>query len=114
MALEKLLIGNRIRLIREEFFEESRKDFAERCDLNERYIGQLERGEFLLSMSCLDKISMATGVDTDFILYGKTGKDKFKIKDNLKRIIENADKEEKKMINKKILTVRNFVNKQNR
>ena len=56
MALEKLLIGNRIRLIREEFFEESRKDFAERCDLNERYIGQLERGEFLLSMSCLDKI----------------------------------------------------------
>ena len=76
--------------------------------------GQLERGEFLLSMSCLDKISMATGVDTDFILYGKTGKDKFKIKDNLKRIIENADKEEIKMIYRIVLTVRNFVNKQNR
>lgn len=111
MALEKILIGNRIRLIREEIFEESRKEFANRCDLNERYVGQLERGEFLLSMSCLDKISVATGIDADFILYGKGEKNKFKIKEHLIKIIENANKDELKMIYRVVLTIKNYVNK---
>ena len=71
MALDKVLIGARIRKIREELFCESRVDFARRCNLTERHIGQLERGEFLISLPSLDNIITATGVDTDFILYGK-------------------------------------------
>lgn len=56
MALDKVLIGARIRKIREELFCESRVDFARRCNLTERHIGQLERGEFLISLPSLDNI----------------------------------------------------------
>ena len=68
MALDKILIGTRIRKIREEIFEETRERFAKRCDLTERHIGQLERGDFLLSIQTLDKIAIATGIDADYIL----------------------------------------------
>lgn len=111
MALEKLLIGNRIRQIREETFEESRKEFANRCDLTERYIGQLERGEFLLSMANLDKISTATGFDTDYILYGKTENKRQKMKENLISIIKKADNEQVKMLYKCITTIMSYINK---
>lgn len=50
MALDKILIGDRIRKIRADTFDESRKDFAKRCDLTERHIAQIERGEFLVSL----------------------------------------------------------------
>lgn len=58
MALDKVLIGDRIRYIRENIFVESRKNFANRCDLNERYVGQLERGEFLLSLEVLINVNI--------------------------------------------------------
>ena len=108
MALDKVLIGVRIRNIRENIFEESRKDFANRCDLNERYIGQLERGEFLLSLQVLDKISVSTGIDTNYILYGKGKNNNLRIKDNLMEIIENADKEELKVYYKCIVAIKKF------
>lgn len=109
MALDKVMIGTRIRKIREEFFEESRKDFAKRCNLTERYIGQLERGEFLVSLPTLDKIISATGIDTDFILYGKGENSKLKIKETLETLIDRADKEELKMYYKCITTIKSYV-----
>lgn len=111
MALDKVLIGARIRDIRENVFEESRKDFANRCDLNERYVGQLERGEFLLSLQVLDKISISTGIDTSYILYGKGKSNNLKIKDSLVDIIENADKEELKVYYKCIIAIKKFKDK---
>lgn len=111
MALDKLLIGNRVRRIREELFEESRNDFAKRCNLTERHIGQIERGEFLVSLPTLDKISSASGIDTDFILYGKGENDKLKIKKSLEAIIARADKEELKMFYKCITTINSYVSK---
>lgn len=113
MALEKLLIGTRIRRIREETLEESRKEFANRCGLTERYIGQIERGEFLLSMENLDKISIATGFDTDYILYGKENTKRKKLRNNLINIIEKADEEQIKMLYKCITTIIGYVNKNN-
>lgn len=38
MALDKIVIGARIRKIREEIFEESREQFGKRCDLTERHV----------------------------------------------------------------------------
>lgn len=38
MALDKIIIGARIRRIREEVFEETREHFGKRCDLSERHI----------------------------------------------------------------------------
>lgn len=111
MALDKILIGNRIRKFREETFEESRKEFAIRCNLTERYIGQIERGEFLLSLTNLDKISDATGIDTDYILYGKGENNNLKIKENLTNIIDRADKDEIKAIYKCVSTIKGYLNK---
>lgn len=59
MALDKIVIGARVRKIREEFFEESRDKFSKRCNLTERHIGQIERGDFLVSLNALDCISSA-------------------------------------------------------
>ena len=91
MALDKLLIGERIRKIREEIFHETRKIFAKRCDLSERCIGQIERGEFLLSLQTLNKIAAATGIDTDYILYGKNFDDTTGIKQALHSIVDRSD-----------------------
>ena len=43
MTLDPLLIGTRIRKIREEEYNETRTDFANRCGLTETHIGQIER-----------------------------------------------------------------------
>ncbi len=114
MALEKLLIGDRIRLIREDVFEDSRKEFANRCDLNERYVGQLERGEFLLSLKALDKISVSTGTDADYILYGnrkRNIKHKSKMRENLIHYIENAEMDEIKVIYNSVFSIVSYMNK---
>lgn len=111
MALDKVLIGARIRKIREELLEESRNDFAKRCNLTERHIGQIERGDFLLSLPTLDKIASSTGIDTDFILYGKGENNKLKIKETLETLIDRADKEELKMYYKCITTIKSYVTK---
>ena len=76
MALDKVIIGSRIKKIREDIFEESRNQFGKRCNLTERHIGQIERGDFLISLQSLDLIASATGLDVDYILYGKTEENK--------------------------------------
>lgn len=94
MALDKIMIGERVREIREETFEETRAEFAKRCGLTDRYIGQIERGEFLISLPSLDRISSATGIDTDYILYGKGKKDKSTMRRALHNIIDKLNKDE--------------------
>jgi len=111
MALDKVIIGARIRKIREEVFEETREQFGKRCDLTDRHIGQIERGDFLISLISLDKIASATGIDVDYILYGKGKNDKLKIKQNLNTIIERSDREELKMYYKCISTIKGYVSK---
>ena len=108
MALDKVMIGARIRKVREEIFEESREKFGNRCNLTERHIGQVERGDFLISLSSLDMIASATGVDVDYILYGKGENNKLQITENMHN---KSDKEELKMYYKCLCTIRNYVNK---
>lgn len=110
MALDKIVIGARIRKIREEIFEETREKFAKRCDLTERHIGQIERGDFLLSLNSLDSIAYSTGIDVDYILYGKGESNQIHIQRTLKNIIEKSDKEELKMYYKCITTIRSYIN----
>ena len=111
MALDKVLIGARIRKVREEIIGDSRAEFAKKCGLSdERYIGQLERGEFLPSLATLDKISNNTGIKIDYLLYGKN-KTKLSIRESLVTIIKNADNDEVKMYYKCITTMKGFFNK---
>lgn len=61
MAVDRKIIGVRIRKIREEPFNETRDKFGKRCNLSEKHIGHIERGEFLISLKALDCISSAIG-----------------------------------------------------
>lgn len=107
MTLDKIVIGARIRKIREEIFEESRDKFAKRCNLTERHIGQIERGDFLLSLNSLNSIVSATGIDADYILYGKGENSKLQIRETLHDIIDKT--EELKMYYKCITTIKSYI-----
>ncbi|MCI8345854.1 MAG: helix-turn-helix transcriptional regulator [Clostridia bacterium] len=111
MALDRIAIGARIRRIREEIFEESREQFGKRCDLTERHVGQLERGDFLIGLVSLDSIVSSTGIDADYILYGKGDNNKLQIKENLYNIIDKSEKDELKMYYTCITAIKNYVNK---
>lgn len=111
MALDKLLIGIRIREIRENIVGESRNDFAKRCNLTERHIGQIERGEFLFSLTTLDKIATASGITTDYILYGTKKNTSLKARDTLNVIIDRASKDELQMYYKCLTTIKSYMNK---
>lgn len=113
MALEKLLIGARIKEIRENIFKEKRKDFAQRCGLTERHIGQIERGDFLLSLPTLDQIATNTGLDIDFILYGKSKNVNLSEREILDNLLEKADPDELKMYYKIITGIKSYISKNN-
>jgi transcriptional regulator with XRE-family HTH domain len=74
--------GNRVRFLRKSA-RLTQDELAERSDLHPTYIGQVERGERNLSLSCIEKISKGLGVDLDelFIFHAKKraiGKEKLK------------------------------------
>lgn len=52
----------------------------------------------------------ATGIDTEYILYGKGENNKLPIRGNLLEIIQKSDKEELKMYYKCITTIRSYIN----
>ena len=52
MALDKILIGTRIRKLREEVFEESRDKFGKRCNLTERHIRTNRTRRFFSKFEC--------------------------------------------------------------
>lgn len=110
MALNKLLIGERIRKARVELFNETRAQFAKRCDLSERHIAQIERGEFVISIKTLDKIACSTGLDVEYILYGKGENSNLQIRQNLYNIINRADNERIKLYYKIISNTEEYMN----
>ena len=62
--------------------------------LKESHVGQIERGEILISLRSLDKIANATGVDIDFFLYGKNGNKNLDIRKNIDMYLNRSDKDE--------------------
>ena len=111
MASDKLAIGIRIREIREKTFNETRASFADRCGLKESHVGQIERGEILISLRSLDKIANATGVDIDFFLYGKNGNKNLDIRKNIDIYLNRSGKDELKMYFKCISNIKSFLYK---
>lgn len=108
MSLDALLIGERLRKIREEVFKETRPKFAKRCGLSERYIGQIERGEFVPSIQKLDAIVTALNIDMDYLLYGKNKESVSNIKSQLHTIINKCDDEQAKVLLNCISTIQNY------
>lgn len=111
MALDKIVIGTRIRKMREEVFVESRYNFGKRCNLSERLIGQIERGEHLISLSALDAIASATGFELDYIIYGTGDNNKLHMRKSLNTILNRSDEEELKTYYKCISSIKSHINK---
>ena len=111
MPLDKTSIGNRIRKIRENHLCESQSNFSSRCNLTEPYLAKIEKGEILITLSALDKIVTATGIDTEFILYGPDKNLKPQVRKHLHTLIDRGNVEELKMYYKCVCTVRNYLNK---
>lgn len=63
-------VGKRIREEREKLGL-SREEFAEIIELSDYYVGQLERGERMMSLTVLVKIVASLHVDSDYLLFGK-------------------------------------------
>ena len=109
MKLDKIDIGVRIRKIREEEFHETRQLFAERCSLSENHLGKIERGEILISIKTLDKITSCTGVTTDYILYGNCENSNLTIRKNIDNYLDKSTKEELRMYFKFISAIKSFI-----
>ena len=109
MELDKIIIGERLRKLREEILKETRKEFSKRCGITERHIGQIERGEFLIGIKTLNKIVEATGVQADYILYGDKIKRDTQIKHILENIINKAGEDELHMYYKFITTINTYI-----
>ena len=78
---DNVLVGERIRAIRENFHM-SREKFSEMVDISEVFLGQIERGERSLSIKTLKKIVVYTGVSSDFILFGNSDNNEYTSKIN--------------------------------
>ena len=111
MALDKIMIGTRIRKIREDILGETRLAFAQRCDLTESHVAQIERGQYLLSLTALDHIVSSTGTDINYILYGIEKGKKLTITNNLHNMIDMTDEKEQKMYYKCICAIKSYINK---
>ena len=108
MALDKSAIGLRIRKIREEIYHENRSDFSYRCSITESHLGQIERGEIMISLNGLDKIVVSTGTDTDYLLYGKNDIDENRMKKIINNLLDRADKEELKAYFKCLSSIKEY------
>ena len=64
-----LEIGSRIRSIREGM-KLSRCSFAEKLNISEVFLSQVERGEKSISLNTLTNICNVTGASSDYILFG--------------------------------------------
>lgn len=111
MALDKIKIGNRVRIIRENKYKETRAVFADRCSMTETHIGQIERGEILPSLIALDKIASSCGEDFDYILYGK--KENNSIRRNIDIFLDRCNQDELNMYFKCISTIKGYICKFN-
>ena len=114
MALDKSAIGLRIRKIREEIYHENRSDFSYRCSITESHLGQIERGEIMISLNALDKIVVSTGTDTDYLLYGKNEIDENRMKKIINNFLDRADKEELKAYFKCLSSITEYIDIKNK
>ena len=92
MELDKIAIGERIRNVRENILQITRAKLAELCGVTETFIGQIERGEKGFTVETLNKICSISGVESDYILYGKSKNQNLNIRNNIDNILDRCPK----------------------
>ena len=108
---ENVLVGERIRAIREGFHM-SREKFSEMIDISEVFLGQIERGERSLSIKTLKKIVIYTGVSSDYVLFGNSENNEYTSKIN--RILNKCSESTLKYIYELIHSSFSFFKKINK
>lgn len=91
------LLGKRIREERKRL-KLTQEKLAERIDLSEAYIGQIERGERILSLDTLLKITDQFGVTVDYLINNSLDLNDDQFLNQLKKIMIDRSTKEKKMI----------------
>lgn len=91
------LLGKRIREERKRL-NLTQEKLAEKIDLSEAYIGQIERGERILSLDTLLKITDQFGVTVDYLLNNSIDLNDDQFLNQLKKIMVDRSTKEKKMI----------------
>lgn len=81
MKKDDIIIGNRIRTIRETM-SLTREQFSELIDISSSFLSQIERGEKSMSVETLMIISSKTGYSCDYILFGDSSELTFASKIN--------------------------------
>ena len=109
MKLNKLQIGERIREIREDILKETRTNFANVCQITDRQLGKIERGECLMKLETLHKIVDATGADANYILYGNYQNNKSIMKEQLKTIIDKSMNDEAQIYYNTIFSMHSYI-----
>ena len=109
MRLNRLQIGERIRNIREEVLKFTRIDFANVCQITERQLGKIERGECLMTLDTLHRILNATGADANYILYGEKNTKESIRKEQLKTIIDRSVEEEIQIYYNTIFSMHSYI-----
>ena len=109
MKLNRLQIGERIRKIREEVLKSTRIDFANVCQITERQLGKIERGECLMTLDTLHKIINATGADAGYILYGERNTKESIMKEHIKTIIDRSVDEEVQIYYNTIFSMHSYI-----
>lgn len=74
--VDKIMIGSRIRTIRESM-PMTREQFAELINVSVSFLSQIERGNKLMSIEKLMEISSKTGFSTDYVLFGDKAKSNY-------------------------------------
>lgn len=91
------LLGKRIREERKRH-NLTQEKLAEKIDLSEAYIGQIERGERILSLDTLLKITDQFGVTVDYLLNNSIDLNDDQFLNQLKKIMMDRSTKEKQMI----------------
>ena len=85
-------IGNRIRAARKRL-NLTQEQASERCDITASYYGNLERGDKIMSVETLIKISKGLNISADYILFGESteeGNELLEVTSILKRCTDPA------------------------
>jgi transcriptional regulator with XRE-family HTH domain len=95
--MDDALLGKRIRMERNKL-NMTQETLAEKVDLSDAYIGQIERGERKLSVHALIKLANALGVTVDYLFLDYIEVDNDGFINQLKQIMLNRSSKEKQMV----------------
>lgn len=76
----------------------TQESLAERVDVSDAYIGQIERGQRSLSLETLVKLAKRLGVTVDYLLQESVKADDQQFMDQVRQLVSERSLQEKQMV----------------